>query len=79
MIPILLDGAALDFHPDGPLVSEGKDVDCGSSADRCSVGELGRAFRDGCFDGFDGAGEMNYKDLSAAVQAYLSTDPVLTL
>ena len=47
------------FHPEGPdggcELSEVNEVDCGISAVRDSVGELGRGFLEGGFDSFDGA------------------------
>jgi hypothetical protein len=66
-MPALLLGAGPLFHPegpaDGPLPIDGHDVDCGISEDRCCVGELGRAYREGCFEGLDGANGAKQKRL----------------
>ena len=57
--PGLLPDVGPFFHPEGPdegcEPSEVKEVDCGISAVRDCVGELGRGFLEGCFDNFDGA------------------------
>ena len=48
------------FHPEGPdeELSEVNEVDCGMSAGRACVGELGRGFLEGGFDSFDGANQF---------------------
>ena len=47
------------FHPEGPdegcEPSEVNEEDCGISAVRACVGELGRGFLEGCFGNFEGA------------------------